>query len=154
VILVFVFSSGKMTNQNVVVADTNSGLNLAITVHVTNSSIFTTAAQKPPAAPGGYISISRKKLLKNLEINGGARINAWVDSMRASSPTHIKSTPSVNEDQSSWIVSTRRTQKPNLYTNSSSRKDQFCNYQKMTPFYLFIFNVVFAASPPISTGDV
>ncbi|KAJ6990891.1 trehalose-phosphate phosphatase J [Populus alba x Populus x berolinensis] len=93
-----------MTNQNVVVADTNSGLNLAITVHVTNSSIFTTAAQKPPAAPGGYISISRKKLLKNLEINGGARINAWVDSMKASSPTHIKSTPSVNEEQSSWIL--------------------------------------------------
>ena len=89
-----------MTNQNVFVADTNSGLSMA------NSSIFTTAAQKPPAAPGGYVSISRKKLLKNIEINGGARVNAWVDSMRASSPTHIKSTPSVNEDQSSWIVST------------------------------------------------
>lgn len=105
-ILVFVFSSGKMTNQNVVVADTNSGINLAITVHVTNSSIFTTAAQKPPAAPGGYISISRKKLLKNLEISGGARFNAWVNSMRTSSPTHVKSTPSANDDQSSWIVST------------------------------------------------
>ena len=88
-------------------ADTNSGINLAITVHVTNSSIFTTAAQKPPAAPGGYITISRKKLLKNLEISGGARFNAWANSMRTSSPTHVKSTPSVNDDQSSWIVSTR-----------------------------------------------
>ncbi|KAH8507780.1 hypothetical protein H0E87_010083 [Populus deltoides] len=93
-----------MTNQNVVVADTNSGINLAITVHVTNSSIFTTAAQKPPAAPGGYISISRKKLLKNLEISGGARFNAWVNSMRTSSPTHVKSTTSANDDQSSWIL--------------------------------------------------
>ncbi|KAG5245178.1 trehalose-6-phosphate phosphatase family protein [Salix suchowensis] len=93
-----------MTSQNVVVADRNSGINLAIAVHVTNSSIFTTAAQKPPAAPGGYISISRKKLLKNLEISGGARFNAWVDSMRTSSPTHVKSTPSVNDDHCSWIL--------------------------------------------------
>jgi hypothetical protein len=71
-----------------------------------NSPIITRAAQKPPAAPGGYISISRKKLLKNLEINGEARINSWVDSMKASSPTHIKATPSLaDHDQSSWIVS-------------------------------------------------
>ncbi|OAY35861.1 probable trehalose-phosphate phosphatase J [Manihot esculenta] len=93
-----------MTNQNVVVSDPKSTINLAITVHVSDSSIFPTAAQKPPAAPGGYISISRKKLLKNLEINGGARINAWVDSMRASSPTHLKSTPSITDDQGSWIL--------------------------------------------------
>ncbi|POO02839.1 Trehalose-phosphatase [Trema orientale] len=87
-----------MTNQNVVVPDTQAAINMAITVAVSNSEIFTTAA------PGGYISISRKKFLKNLEINGGARINAWVDSMRASSPTHIKSTPSLSDDQSSWII--------------------------------------------------
>uniref|UniRef100_A0A5B7AQ92 Trehalose 6-phosphate phosphatase n=1 Tax=Davidia involucrata TaxID=16924 RepID=A0A5B7AQ92_DAVIN len=93
---------GKMTKQNVVVSDTKSSLNMAITVAVSNSSLFTTAAQKPP---GGYITISRKKLLQNLEINGGARINAWVDSMRASSPTHINSTRPLSEDQSSsWIV--------------------------------------------------
>lgn len=95
-----------MTNQNVVLSDTKSGINLSITVHVNDSTIFT-AAQKPPATPGGYISISRKKLLKNLEISGGARINAWVDSMRASSPTHLKSNTSleVEEDQSAWNVS-------------------------------------------------
>ncbi|OMP04110.1 Trehalose-phosphatase [Corchorus olitorius] len=78
--------------QNVM-TDAKSVLNMAITV--------TVSAQKPPAPPG-YISISRKKLLQNLEINAGARINAWVDSMRASSPTHIKSTPSLNDDQTSW----------------------------------------------------
>ncbi|OAY33404.1 probable trehalose-phosphate phosphatase J [Manihot esculenta] len=93
-----------MTNQNVVVSDPKTTINLATTVHVSNSSIFPTAAQKPPAAPGGYISISRKKLLNHLEINEVARINAWVDSMRASSPTHIKSTPSITDDQGSWIL--------------------------------------------------
>ncbi|XP_038689432.1 probable trehalose-phosphate phosphatase J isoform X1 [Tripterygium wilfordii] len=90
-----------MTNQNVVAPE--STINLAISVAVANSSIFSTAAQKPPVTPGGYISISRKNFLKNLEINGGARINAWVESMRASSPTHHKSTPSLLEDQTSWM---------------------------------------------------
>ncbi|XP_039003619.1 probable trehalose-phosphate phosphatase J [Hibiscus syriacus] len=74
--------------QNVI-----TDLNMAITV--------TVSVQKPPA-PHGYISISRKKLLQNLEISAGARVNAWVDSMRASSPTHIKSTPSLSDDQGSW----------------------------------------------------
>ncbi|PPD88146.1 hypothetical protein GOBAR_DD14920 [Gossypium barbadense] len=59
------------------------------------------SAQKPPAPPG-FISISRKKLLQNLEINAGARVNSWVDSMRASSPTHMKSAPSIADDQGSW----------------------------------------------------
>ncbi|GMI67955.1 trehalose-6-phosphate phosphatase I [Hibiscus trionum] len=62
------------------------------------------SAQKPPAPPG-FLSISRKKLLQNLEINAGARVNAWVDSMRASSPTHIKSTPSIADDGGSWNLS-------------------------------------------------
>ncbi|KAE8075683.1 hypothetical protein FH972_014377 [Carpinus fangiana] len=63
---------------------------------ISNSTIFTRAAQEPPAAPAEYISISRKKLVKNLEINGEARINTWVDSMKASSLA--------DHDQSSWIV--------------------------------------------------
>ncbi|XP_062149316.1 LOW QUALITY PROTEIN: probable trehalose-phosphate phosphatase J [Alnus glutinosa] len=93
-----------MTKQNVLVSDAKSQFNMAV-LPSSNSPIITRAAQKPPAAPGGYISISRKKLLKNLEINGEARINSWVDSMKASSPTHIKATPSLaDHDQSSWIV--------------------------------------------------
>ncbi|KAK8606989.1 hypothetical protein V6N13_052740 [Hibiscus sabdariffa] len=80
--------------QNVI-TDPKSVLDIAITMSVSVS------AQKPPA-PHGYISISRKKLLQNLEISAGARVNAWVDSMRASSPTHIKSTPSLADDQGSW----------------------------------------------------
>ncbi|ESW35633.1 hypothetical protein PHAVU_001G251300 [Phaseolus vulgaris] len=85
-----------MTQQNVVVSDTKSGVPL---------TVFPTPAQKkPPAAPGGYISISRRRVLKNLEINGDQRINAWVESMRASSPTHLKSTPSFSQEQNSWIL--------------------------------------------------
>ncbi|BAT86517.1 trehalose-phosphate phosphatase [Vigna angularis] len=85
-----------MTQQNVVVSDTKSGVSL---------TVFPTPAQKkPPAAPGGYISISRRRVLKNLEINGDQRINAWVESMRASSPTHLKSAPSFSQEQNSWIL--------------------------------------------------
>ncbi|CAI0429197.1 unnamed protein product [Linum tenue] len=98
-----------MTNQNVVVPDTKSGINLPM-VRLSGSSIFPATAQKPPTAPGtgggGCISLSTKKklLLENLEINGGggggARINSWIDSMRASSPTHMKSSSqSLSEDQ-------------------------------------------------------
>lgn len=102
----------RTTKQNVVITDAKSGINMAITVEVTTNpsaaALFTTAAQKPPVVPGGsYITISRKKLLQNLEINGtAARINAWVDSMKASSPTHVKSTPSLSsQDETSWMVS-------------------------------------------------
>lgn len=88
-----------MTKKNVLGKD--SGIEMAINMASTNSSIFTTAAQKPPSVPTGYITISRKKILQNLEINGGTRINSWVDSMRASSPTHHKT---LGDDQSSWML--------------------------------------------------
>ncbi|XP_072060731.1 probable trehalose-phosphate phosphatase J isoform X2 [Arachis hypogaea] len=87
-----------MTQQNVVVCNTKSSGDL---------SVFpaASAAQKPPVG-GGYISISRRprRVLKNLEINGDNRINALVESMRASSPTHLMSTPSLTEEHSSWIL--------------------------------------------------
>jgi len=86
-----------MTQKNVVVSETKNGINGSGTI---------TVAQKPPAAPGGYIPIPRRRILKNLEINGGQRINTWIDSMRASSPTHVKSSPSLAEEYNSWIVST------------------------------------------------
>lgn len=96
-----------MTNQNVVVSEAESGINVAITVAVSSGSskFQTTAAQKPPAVPGTYITISKKKLVQNLDINSSTRINAWVDSMRASSPTHIKSqTQPLSDDQTTWNV--------------------------------------------------
>ncbi|KAK4356667.1 hypothetical protein RND71_025638 [Anisodus tanguticus] len=81
-----------MTQQNVVVSDLKSGINLTIPVKVPVS--------KPAPAPGSCITISRKTLL---EINGN-KINSWVDSMRASSPTHHKSTPPLSDDLTSWMV--------------------------------------------------
>ncbi|XP_031110405.1 probable trehalose-phosphate phosphatase H [Ipomoea triloba] len=94
-----------MTQQNVVVPKSN--LNIAITVAVSNSAaIFSTATHKPPSVPvggGGFmnLAISTKNLLHNLDPNGAAKINSWVDSMRASSPTPAQKC-SLSEDQSSW----------------------------------------------------
>ncbi|GLT33766.1 hypothetical protein SLA2020_083290 [Shorea laevis] len=89
----FIEEGRKMASQNVIIPAVKSGLNVGM---------FLPGSQKPPAPPGWP---GRKKiLLNNLEINGAARINAWVDSMRASSPTHLKYTPSLAEDQSSWIL--------------------------------------------------
>lgn len=93
----------EMTKQNMVSSETEAvAINLASANAM--SSPFTIVAQKPPVGPGGFIAIPRKKLmLQNLEINGGgARVNAWVDSMRASSPTHPSL--STSEDHSSWIL--------------------------------------------------
>ncbi|XXG87493.1 hypothetical protein AAC387_Pa11g2166 [Persea americana] len=93
-----------MTKQNVVVRDTRavakSALNMAITV------VPQSAASKPPHPTGRYIAISRKKVIKKLEIER-SRINAWVDSMRASSPTHLRPTVRVSvttDDHASWIL--------------------------------------------------
>ncbi|XP_050291075.1 probable trehalose-phosphate phosphatase J isoform X2 [Quercus robur] len=93
-----------MTKQNVVI-DPKSGINVTLAMAMSkSSSILTMAAQKPPAAPSGCITISRKKRVSNIEINGEARINYWLDSMKASSPTHIKATPLADRDPGSFIV--------------------------------------------------
>ncbi|KAK1432403.1 hypothetical protein QVD17_09299 [Tagetes erecta] len=87
-----------MTKQKLaVVADAKSSMDMALVVP---PALFTADVKKPPLMPGKYITISKKKLLENIEINGGARINAWVESMRASSPTsHRKLT----QDQTNWM---------------------------------------------------
>ncbi|CAL5384143.1 unnamed protein product [Camellia sinensis] len=87
-----------MTNQNVVVSDAKSGIGLAL---------FSSAVAKPPPAAaqgGGFVAIPRKKPLKKLETgSGAARISAWVDSMRASSPTRKPLSESEDQIKSSWI---------------------------------------------------
>ena len=96
-----------MTNQNVVVSDSKSAIGMAIAVSVSKSSFFSPPVQKSPTVvPGGYITISLKKI-ETGGAGGTCRVGAWVDSMRASSPTRIKSTPSLSdiEAQSSWMVS-------------------------------------------------
>ncbi|XP_075652828.1 putative trehalose-phosphate phosphatase J [Castanea sativa] len=93
-----------MTRQNVPL-DPKSRISVTLEMTIPkSSSILTMAAQKPPPAPSGCITISRKKRVSNIEINGEARINSWLDSMKASSPTHIKATPLTDRDPSSFIV--------------------------------------------------
>lgn len=132
----------KMTKKNVVVSDSKSGIE--ITVPVSDSSLFTTAVQKP--STGGYMTISRKKLLHNLDINGGGteRINTWVDSMRASSPTHYKSGSSLAQDHlNSWMVRSKNSFVVPLYIFS------------YTSFLLIMCNINnVTASPPFGTGHV
>ncbi|CAM8986592.1 unnamed protein product [Rhodiola kirilowii] len=80
-----------MTKQNMVVPETETGIDLE---HVVSKSAhFTGSTLKPPSGRGGgIITISRNKHVKNnSDSNHGARITSWVDSMRASSPTHPNS---------------------------------------------------------------
>lgn len=132
-----------MTKKNVVVSDTKSGIE--VTVPVSESSLFTTAVQKPSS--GGYMTISRKKMLHNLDINGGGseRINTWVDSMRASSPTHYKSHSSLAQDHlNSWMVCS------NYFLSIVSR--YICSYLFVLLIMCNLKNVT--GSSPISTGHV
>ncbi|KAL9253135.1 putative trehalose-phosphate phosphatase H [Drosera capensis] len=91
-----------MTKRNVVVSGPRSALSLATmkaaAAAVSNSSILAAAAIHKPR----FITISQKKqILKDLEIS------TWVDSMRASSPTHIHSTATTSPPdniRSSWLM--------------------------------------------------
>lgn len=88
---------------------------MAITVSISDPALFQQAVPKPVlgTTPGGFISISgSNKKLKKLETGTGGRIiNAWLDSMRASSPTRRSPSSSSENDQehnnyySNWIVS-------------------------------------------------
>ncbi|XP_030468656.2 probable trehalose-phosphate phosphatase J [Syzygium oleosum] len=96
-----------MTQQNVAGcgSDGSSGIDMVTNLYTASLPMYTASLQKPPVVPGsGFIKISRRKLLKNLEVNTAQRINSWVDSMKASSPTHTKSPHSLAEDNnSSWM---------------------------------------------------
>lgn len=101
-----------MTNQNVVVSDCNSGINAVVAM--TNSSWVSSITSELPkpavggvGGGGGYINMSKRNLLKNIDISNGGRpkkVNAWVDSMRASSPNRRFSL-SETDDRKTWIVS-------------------------------------------------
>lgn len=76
-----------------VVSDPKAGINT-----VASAAGGGGGAHKPPPIPGNFIAVNERKLLKDLDINGGALLTSWVESMRASSPTHINSTPSLSND--------------------------------------------------------
>ncbi|GMH00131.1 hypothetical protein Nepgr_001970 [Nepenthes gracilis] len=89
-----------MTNQNAAVSEAQT---MDIKVAMSSSPLFSSAA----ASSGRCITVYRRKLLKKPET--AQKINAWADSMRASSPTRVKSTsPSrshaQSEDQKSWMI--------------------------------------------------
>ncbi|XP_044474911.1 probable trehalose-phosphate phosphatase D [Mangifera indica] len=89
-----------MTNHNVMVSEAKPTIGLKITLTPSNSSLFS------QPSPAGYITISRKKVQKKRDCEGGTKANAWIDSMRDSSPTRVKSTASLSdtERQSYWIA--------------------------------------------------
>lgn len=81
-----------MTRQNVVISEPKHS-------PISTSEFAISGAHKPPPIPGKFIDMTERQFLKDLDINGvGCRISSWVDSMRASSPTHIKSTPSLSDE--------------------------------------------------------
>ncbi|XP_072978712.1 probable trehalose-phosphate phosphatase 6 [Typha angustifolia] len=92
-----------MTKQNVVVSE----MGLAVAAVPNSSHLF---PYPPPRGGGGSDMAIRKKYLTRLELGSG-RINAWVDSMKASSPTHAKAAAAlaandafVDNEHESWLV--------------------------------------------------
>jgi len=91
---------------------------LEFAMSISNSSALPRAAVPGiMALLGGVLGLPQKKLLlKTLEDGsgkGGTKVNTWIDSMRASSPTRVKSTQ--NQDPSPWTVSIKH-KKPCFFT--------------------------------------
>ncbi|KAL6179499.1 hypothetical protein ACLB2K_051014 [Fragaria x ananassa] len=127
-----------MTNQNVLVSDVK-GVAMAVAA-MKNQSMFSSSVASSMIESGGVagctFTIPRSiKLLKveTAEVGGGggaARVNAWVDSLRASSPPRVKSTtisPSTlsqtGDEENSWNL--RHPSAINMFeeiTNASKGK--------------------------------
>lgn len=102
-----------MTKQNVMMPE-----EMAITAATAGGKAGNSSTHfsfPPPRGNSGSVHYaSCKRLLNQLDLNcGSGRINAWVDSMRSSSPTHIKSdspfaspvVASDDEEYENWMVS-------------------------------------------------
>lgn len=90
-----------MTKQNnAVTPEFKSCINNLI-----STVVLPSAATVPEsmALINGFLGFSRKNFTKRLE---ESKVNAWIDSMRAASPTRVKS--SENQEKCSWIVSIYR----------------------------------------------
>lgn len=105
-----------MTNKNVVAAPIGKSSRVNNTLVELAMSISNSSALPRAAVPGimallgGVLGLPQKKLLmKTLEdgsgIKGGSKVNTWVDSMRASSPTRVKSTTQNQDPITPWTVS-------------------------------------------------
>jgi trehalose 6-phosphate phosphatase len=96
-----------MTNQNIIVQE----MGMDLTAAVANSYPCLPprscggAAVAAAARPGGSAMSMKKRFLSSLELSG-ARVNAWVESMKASSPTHAKAlASSLDDGNAAWMVS-------------------------------------------------
>ncbi|EEF48480.1 probable trehalose-phosphate phosphatase D [Ricinus communis] len=89
-----------MTNQNVVSTEAKLRIDIRIRVLLPKSLFSPAVVPKPLLLPA-------PKLANKMETRvTGVRTSTWVDSMRDSSPTRVKSTASLSEieEKSSWIV--------------------------------------------------
>ncbi|KAI3943514.1 hypothetical protein MKW92_009705 [Papaver armeniacum] len=94
-----------MTKQSVMVSEPQTaGINNMMEIVAKSSSLFSSMEMN---TDNGYNFAIKKQFLKKLETSvvgvdkGTTRINAWVDSMRASSPPRLNST--MDNDQS-WMM--------------------------------------------------
>lgn len=101
-----------MTNQNMVTQAGKSCVNnnntlMELAMSISNSCVLPRATTVPElmAFLGGFLGQQPNKNKKTLEDgkSGGPKVNTWIDSMRASSPTRTKSTQPC--DQNPWTVS-------------------------------------------------
>ncbi|XP_008795570.2 probable trehalose-phosphate phosphatase 6 [Phoenix dactylifera] len=117
-----------MAKRNVMVTE-EMAITAAAAGKVANSS-SSHFSFPPPRGNSGSVNFSNfKKLLTQLEINGSSgRIHGWVDSMKASSPTHIKS--------GSLLAS----------PVAASHDEEYENWMKQHPSALKIFDEITAAS--------
>ncbi|XP_050217301.1 probable trehalose-phosphate phosphatase C [Mercurialis annua] len=89
-----------MTNQNVVSADDKPRVDIRIRVLLPKSLFPPTDHMMNPHPSPNSPKLSRKPL-----ILPEPKPNSWIDSMRDSSPTRVKSTLTEAEEKNSWIVS-------------------------------------------------
>lgn len=88
-----------MTNPNAVVSDTQSAIAMAITGGVNNSSLFSPSIANSPYEVNLF---SRNKFPKSIENGRMAKNVAWIDAMRASSPTRNHSED--GEEKKGWMI--------------------------------------------------
>ena len=131
-----------MTNQIVVAPVVKSRANkfVELAVSISNSTLLPRApVPESMALLSGFLGQYQKRLLfmEDGGGKGGAKVNPWVESMRASSPTRVKSSTvsgSENQDKNPWIVSITNTRPFNC------ESDIFHGYGDLT---LFCFSKLF-----------
>ncbi|XP_056851622.1 trehalose-phosphate phosphatase B isoform X2 [Raphanus sativus] len=99
-----------MTNQTVIVSDRKPILgSKTITVSVSNSPLFSSLPTYFTFPPRKFLELLEAADKNNNNKNnlGAGKIASWVDSMRDSSPTRLRSSShdsdSDNEDKASWV---------------------------------------------------